>query len=331
MGKKDKKYWIGMDLGGTKLLTALFNRRFKVVSTCKAKVDVSKGLKNFLKTAQESIREVLKESEVSIKEVGGIGIGAPGIINAKRGEISFCPNIPFLSGFALASELKKISGKPVILGNDVNVGLSGEHHFGVARGYSDVIGIFLGTGVGGALILNGKIYEGAFGAAGEIGHMIMEPAGNLCGCGQRGCLETLTGRLAIASEASILAARQQAKHLFEEAGTDVLKMKSGVLEKSVRSGDKLLEKIIRERAKKLGMAMANLVNILNPEMIVLGGGVIESLGYIMVKEAESTMRKLAMPKLGSFVKVEAAKLGDHAIIKGAARMAFEKFSGGEKK
>lgn len=330
MGKKNKKYWIGIDLGGTKLLVALLNRNFKVVSTSKAKVDASKGAKHFLKTAQDSIREVLKDSEVKIEDVGGIGIGAPGIIDSKKGQISFCPNIPFLNGFNLARELKKISGKPVVLGNDVNVGLYGEYVFGAARGYSDVIGIFLGTGVGGALILDGKIYEGSLGAAGEVGHMIMDPGGNLCGCGQRGCLETQAGRLGIASEASMLAARQQAKNLFEEAGTDVLKMKSGALEKAVQDGDRLLEKIIRERAKKLGLAMANLVNVLNPELIVLGGGVVESLGKVIVKEAENTMKKLAMPKLGAHVKVEAAKLGDHAIIKGAARMAYDRFSGDKK-
>lgn len=330
MGKKNKKYWIGIDLGGTKLLTALLTRNFKVVSTLKIKVDISKGAKHFLETAEDSIFEVLKESEVSLKEVGGIGIGAPGIIDAKKGTVLYSPNIPFLKDFQLARELKKMTGKPVVLGNDVNVGLYGEHHFGAARGYSDVVGIFLGTGVGGALVLNGKIHEGFMGAAGEVGHMIMEPGGNLCGCGQRGCLESITGRLAIAAEASLLAARQQAKYLYKEVGTEVSKMKSGVLAKAIQSGDKALEKMIRGKAEKLGLAMANLVNVLNPELIVLGGGLVESLGNIILKEAENSMKKFAMPKLAANVKVAAAELGDHAIIKGAARMAFEKFAAGEK-
>ncbi len=323
MGKsKKKKFWIGIDLGGTKLLTAVLDQRFRVVASVKNKVDASKGPKKFLEDLEDSIREALKESRVQKSKIGGIGIGAPGIMDRKKGEIVFCPNIPFLNGFRLGNVLQKKFGVHAVLENDANTGLYGESELGAARGYKDVIGIFVGTGVGGGILIDGKIYSGVSGSAGEIGHMVLDPSGPSCGCGQRGCLEAYTGRLAMAGEAAVLASRGQAKRLYREAGTEVSKIKSGVLAKAVFSGDKKIEKMIKERAGRLGMAMAGLANFMSPELFVLGGGVVEAMPFI-VKEAEKSMRHFVMPKIGAHIRVVPAQLGDHAIIKGAARLAAD--------
>lgn len=320
MGKSKNKYWIGIDLGGTKLLTTLLDHRFHIVASSKEKVDAAKGSKVFLSLFEQSIREVLKDADISKKQIGGIGIGAPGIIDRKKGEIVFCPNIPFLNGFKLGPFLSRKFGVPVVLENDANTGIYGEYELGAARGYKDVIGIFIGTGIGGGLLINGEIHTGCSGAAGEIGHMIIDPDGPLCGCGQRGCLEAFSGRLAMAGEAAVMAARGQAKRIAKEAGTEVSKIKSGVLEKAITGGDKKIQKMVRERAALVGRAMANLANFMNPELFVLGGGVVEAMPFI-VKEAEKAMRENVMVNIGSHVKVVAAELGDHAIVKGAGKLA----------
>lgn len=325
MGKK--KYVIGVDLGGTKLLAGILDKKFKVLASEKTKVLVSEGPKHFFKTLTDSIYLLLKTSEISLKNVGAIGLGCPGIIQSEKGMVVSSPNIPFLKDFPFVKKLEKEYKIPIFIGNDVNLGLLGEQRLGAARGYRDVVGIFPGTGVGGALIFNNKIYHGSTGGAGEIGHMIVDPLGPLCGCGQRGCLETFVGRLGIASEAAVLAIRQQAPKLFQLTEGDLTKIKSGVLAKAIKSGDDAIRELVERRAQRLGVAMASLVNLLNPEIFVLGGGLMEALGDIILPEAENGMRHLAMESLVRKVKVSKAKLGDFAIVKGSAVLALESLEG----
>ena len=324
MAKKSKrKYLIGMDLGGTKLLTSLLNRDFKIIAESKSKVEPSKGEKVFLNTVLESIQDVLEEAGLKAGALAAAGMGSPGIIHPKKGIVVTSPNIPFLRNYPLKAKLGKYLGVPVALENDVNMGLLGEHFFGAARGYSDVVGLFMGTGIGGALILNGRLHRGVTGAAGEAGHMILQKDGALCGCGQRGCLEAYAGRIAIAGEAAVLAARQKARVLFADAGTEVSKIKSGVLAKAIRGGDHAVESLIRKKAELVGIAMANIANLLSPELIVLGGGLVEAMGDIIVKEAEKSMLRHGMPDIVKRVKVVPAQLKDHAIVRGAAKLAAD--------
>ncbi len=312
-----------MDLGGTKLLTSLLNRDFKILAEKKSKIDPFKGEKVFFNTILESVRDVLEEAGVKASALAAAGMGSPGIIHPKKGTVVTSPNIPFLKNYPLRAKLEKYLGVPAALENDVNTGLLGEYFFGAARGYSDVVGLFMGTGIGGALILNGRLHRGVSGAAGEIGHMIMQKDGALCGCGQRGCLEAYAGRVAIAGEAAVLAVRQKARVLFADVGTEVAKIKSGALAKSIRGGDHAIESLIREKAELVGIAMANIANLLNPELIVLGGGVVEAMDGIIVKEAEKSMLRHGMPDIVKRVKVVPAQLKDHAIVRGAAKLAAD--------
>ncbi len=321
---KNKKYWVGVDLGGTKMLAALLNRKFKVLAEEKSRVETAKGEKHFISTLVRSIEAVLQEKKASRRQLGGIGIGCPGIIDRKKGEVVSCPNIRFLRNYPLARKIKKHFHVPVTIENDVNTGLYGEHQFGAAEGCSDVIGIFLGTGIGGALILDGKLYRGKIGAAGEIGHMLLDPTGPVCGCGKRGCLEAFSGRVAISSEAAALAQRGQAPHLFREIGTEVAKIKSKALARAIAAGDHALKELLIFKARLIGTAAANLVNVLNPEMIVLGGGLVEALPHLFVREIRDTVQSQAMMPMARQVKVVPAKLKDYAIILGAAKMVSEK-------
>lgn len=323
MGKKYKKYAIGMDIGGTKILAAVLNERFQIQAEIKIKTRPEKGLNRFLADLEEVIRQLMNDAGIKRSQVIGIGIGCPGLIDPKRGVIASSPNIPFLKNLPLSRQLASRMGIPVILGNDVQTGLYGEFHFGAAKGFQNAVGIFMGTGIGGALILNGQPFQGSTGSAGEVGHIMIDPEGPLCGCGHRGCVEALAGRLAIAAEAALAVARQKAPHLADKAGTDIRLIKSGAMAKAIRAGDRSIEELIRRKARVVGVVMANLVNILNPDVIVLGGGVVEAMTSLILREAEKAMRERSIGPSSRHAKVVAAKLKDYSIVYGAAKRAWD--------
>ena len=321
--KLKKKYILGIDLGGTKMLIGVLDEKFQVIASQKAKVKATAGESVFFKSLVDTVNATLQLANLTIADVSAIGMGCPGIINAKKGIVVSSPNIEFLKNYPLKAKLISQFKVPVAIGNDVSVGLYGEHQFGAGKGYDHILGIFVGTGVGGALILNGEVYHGAHGSAGEIGHMLVNPLGALCGCGKRGCLETEIARPAISAEAAVLALKDMAPNLMAIAGSDVAKIKSGALEASIDQGDVAIKSLIKHKAKILGMAMANLVNILNPELIILGGGVIEAMGKIIVPESDKAMRNYGMTGLVEEVKVVPAKLKDFAVVIGAAKLAAD--------
>ncbi len=317
-----KKYAIGIDLGGTKMLIALM-KGDHLVNKIKFRTKVDEGEKYFFERLVEGIEEVLSESEVSLKEIAGIGIGCPGLIN-DHGVILSSPNIPFLKGISLGEKLRKKLHVKVVVENDVNTGLYGEYCLGAAVGHSNVAGIFMGTGIGGAFIFNGKLYRGAIGAAGEVGHVLMDPLGPWCGCGLRGCLEAMAGRLAIAADASALIAKQQAPAFLKETQGSFSEMRSGSFAKAIKAGDRAIERLIQSKAQLVGVTMANIVNLLNPDLIILGGGVVEAMPELILREAKASMAEHTMSELLKAVKVVPAKLGDNAIIMGAAHLVFQK-------
>jgi glucokinase len=318
-----KKYVIGIDLGGTKILVGLLDGKFNIVSSVKAKMIANKGEPVFFNLLVDTIEQLIKSAKVDLKDIQAIGMGCPGLIDSKKGIIISSPNINFMKNYPLSRKLSQQFKLPIALANDVSVGLYGEHQFGAAKGFDHVVGIFLGTGVGGALVLNGKLYHGSQGGAGEIGHTLVNPFGALCGCGKRGCLETEISRPAIAAEAAVLSLKHLAPHLSAAVGCDIAKIKSGELKESIENGDENIKLVVKNKAQLLGVAMANIVNILNPELIVLGGGVIEAVGKIIVPEAEKSMLNHAMPGLAKHVKVVPAKLKDYAAVMGAAKMAMD--------
>ncbi|MBI5240120.1 MAG: ROK family protein [Elusimicrobia bacterium] len=322
MAKKDKAV-VGIDLGGTKMLVGVVQGR-KVLASVKAKTDPAGGEREFFATIAATVAKALDEAGLKPGRLAAVGAGCPGVLDIKTDRIVSSANIPFIKDYPLARKLEKLLKVPAAVENDANMGLFGEQRFGAARGCGHVAGFFLGTGIGGALILNGELYRGSSGAAGELGHIFVDAMGPACGCGNRGCLEALAGRLALAGEAASLAARGGAPHLLKEAGADVRKLKSGALSRAVEAGDRQLRDLVKRKAALVGLAMANVVNTLDPECIVLGGGLVEAMGEIIVPAAEESMRRHAMPDIAKHVAVAPAKLGDLAIVMGAAQWARER-------
>jgi glucokinase len=313
-----EKCVVGFDMGGTKLAAAVIDRNMKVVSRARERTDAEDGPEAVYARVVDAIRQALSRAEG--KKAAAIGIAVPGPLDRKKGIILETPNLG-LRRFPIASRLAREFKVPVLLENDVNAGVYGEYRAGAARGYRHVVGIFVGTGIGGGLVLDGKLYIGATGNAGEIGHMIIQTDGPLCGCGQYGCVEALASRTAIAKDVVALAGAGAAPALLEAAGTDIKDVRSGALARSVEKGDKGVRRVIERAAHFVGIAMANCANLLAPEVIVLGGGLLEKLGGLFVKEAERSMREHAMPSLVSGTKVVLASLGDDAVMIGAAALA----------
>jgi glucokinase len=318
------KYTVGFDLGGTKMLCLVFNKQGDPVARLKKR---TLGLGNggeVFKEMAACLRESLETAQIAIQDVEGACFAIPGIVDFCRGLVLNAPNIGFVD-----YPLKKIAEKefnfPILVENDVNAGTYGEVKQGAALGLRHVIGLFPGTGLGSGLVLDGRLYRGAFGGAGEFGHTIVQAGGGkLCGCGQSGCLEAHVSRLGLAKEAVALAASGKAPTILEKAGTDFSKIKSGLLAKSVEAGEKDIGKIVDESARYLGIGMANCVNIFNPEAIVLGGGLVEKLGERYLKLAEKTMRDHALASLAKSVRVFASKLGDDAVAVGASLLLRER-------
>jgi glucokinase len=322
MAKKDKVV-VGIDLGATKMLVGVLKGR-KVLATVKAKTDPSGGEGDFFATIAATVARAIGDAGLKPSQLAAVGAGCPGVFDYRTGRIVSSANIPFIKDYPLARKLAKLFKVPAAVENDANMGLYGEQQFGAAAGCAHVAGFFLGTGIGGALILDGKLYRGSSGAAGEFGHILVDPLGPGCGCGNQGCLEALAGRLALAGEAATLAARGGAPRLMKEAGADVRKLKSGALGRAVEAGDKQLKELVRRKAALVGIAMANIVNALDPECVVLGGGLMEALGAVILPAAEESMRRHAMPDIASHVTVVPAKLGDMAIVMGAAKWARDR-------
>jgi glucokinase len=314
---------IGIDLGGTKTLFALFDARFRVVEKVKVRTRADKGEKYFTRVLEEHLETLLAAADKKKLRPVAVGMGCAGFIDPDSGRLLASPNIPFLSDVPLKERLARFTGLPVTVANDVHAGLYGEAHLGAAVGCDNVIGIFVGTGVGGAVMIGRRLHVGASGAGGEIGHFLVDPMGPLAGSGRLGTLDDVVSRNAISAAAAALALKQWAPFLYRNAGTDMKDITSGNLARSVRGGDKHVEELVRSRSRILGIVMANLANFLSPDMIVLGGGLVEAMPRLIVAEAEKALREFTIPPVAKRLRVAASKLKGFAVAAGAAKMAFD--------
>ncbi|HVP91396.1 MAG TPA: ROK family protein [Terriglobales bacterium] len=317
-----KAYWLGFDLGGTKMMAAVFGQDFKVVASLRNKTKGVEGTVEVLERIQGTIADALREAGLEPSDLGGIGVGCPGPLDLDRGVILQAPNLSW-HDVPLKETLEKRFKCPTVIANDVDAGTYGEFRFGAGRGARCVLGVFPGTGIGGGCVYEGRIIRGRTGSCMEIGHVRVQAEGRLCGCGQRGCLESVASRLAISAEAAAAAYRGEAPALQRLAGTDLAEIKSGTLAKSIKAGDTAVEVIVRNAARHLGSGVANVVNLLAPDIVVLGGGLVEAMPDIVLGEARKTICGQAMKAFTRDLKIVAAELGDNATAMGAAALAAD--------
>jgi glucokinase len=263
----------GIDLGGTKIQTAIVDPGGKVVGEARQPTPTTGGPPNVASAMEDALREAASAAGVKPEDLSGVGVGSPGDADEKTGVVSTARNLPEWEGsFPLGETLSKALGTKVRVGNDVQVATEAEFHLGAGREFQSLIGVFWGTGVGGGLVLDGKPWLGR-GAAGEIGHMVVKRGGAKCPCGRKGCMEAYAGRAAMEAEAR---REQEEGHktdlfkLMEKHGKP--RLTSGIWERAIDHGDHLATKLIDRAIEALGTGVASAVNLLDPEAVIIGGG-----------------------------------------------------------
>ncbi len=314
------KYRIGFDLGGTKMLAVLYDAEFNKVAQRRRKTKGYDGVENGVARILGSIHDVLNEVDADPSQLLSVGVGCPSPIDMERGIIIEAVNLGWTNVKLAAAINKEFNCSAAVL-NDVDAGVYGEYCFGAGKNGRTVFGVFPGTGIGGGCVYEGRIIHGADHSCMEIGHVRVNSQGGLCGCGQRGCLETIASRLAISAEASKAAYRGGAPWLMKQYGTAIADIRSGVLRESIENGDTAVEQITRNAAYAIGVAIGSVVTLLLPDIIVLGGGMVEAMPDLFVSEVDRGVRDAVMPAFTQSFEVCVAKLGDDASVLGAAAWA----------
>lgn len=312
--------FVGVDLGGTKILAGVFDAKLNLLGTYKMSTKASRGPEGVIERIVRCVEDVIDECDLKKEQIKAVAVGAPGSVDSAKGTVLFAPNLEW-KDVPLAVELAEVMKKPVFLENDCTVSMLGVQEVELKNEPANVVGIFVGTGVGGGLVIRGEIYRGATGCAGEIGHMVIDINGPKCGCGNRGCLEALASRNALFQRIRAAVKDGEETLLVEMLGKDLADMRSGDLRKVIRRGDKLVSRVVEEAAGYLGVAVSNIANLLGPQVIVLGGGVIEALQDEMMPRIIREAKEHAMPGALKDVRIVASSLGDHAGITGAAVIA----------
>jgi glucokinase len=263
----------GIDLGGTKIQTVVVSARNKVLGESRRPTPHEGGPEDVAKEMATALRDAAKQAGVQTRDLQGIGVGSPGDANEETGVVTGARNLPGWEGsFPLAEKLAADLGAPVRVGNDVQVGVDGEFNLGAGKPYKTVLGAFWGTGVGGGLVLNGKPWLGR-GAAGEIGHMVIRRGGPRCSAGHHGCMEAYAGRASMEAEARRLVEKGEKTKLFkimEERDRD--RLTSGIWERALRKHDSMAEHLMKRATKALGEGLSAAINLLDPEAVIIGGG-----------------------------------------------------------
>jgi glucokinase len=300
----------GIDLGGTKIQAAVIDARGDVVGQARQPTPTSGGPQDVADAMAAALREAAGEADVETNALAGVGVGSPGDANEQTGVVSSAKNLPGWEGsFPLAEALEEALGSEVKVGNDVQVATEAEFHLGAGQEFKSLIGVFWGTGVGGGLVLDGKPWLGR-GAAGEIGHVVVKRGGAKCPCGRRGCLEAYAGRLAMEAEARRRREEGHETDLFQLMEKhDKPRLTSGIWERALDHGDHLTERLIERAVEALGTGIASAVNLIDPEAVILGGGLGIRFGERLMDPLTEEMSKhLFVDERPPAVRV--ASLGD---------------------
>ena len=314
-------YNICLYVGGTKVLGAIFNEKREIIyrlkKRSKAEGDSSQNVE---KVIASIVEEMMKESGIKKDQVHAIASCAPGVIDQTNGIVLFTPNLPWRN-YDLKGAMEKRFGIPFYVGNDVNLGVLGEYKYGAARGYQNVVGFFVGTGMGGGLILNGELYTGHQFKAAEYGHMILNPEGPLCNCGQRGCLEAFSSKQGMSAYIRQQVSRGR-KSLMADAVADGV-FRSKALKKALKENDPVAMEAVDRACHYLAIATGNMINTISPDLILYGGGIIEALGDLFLEKILGEVDRYCMTAIRPTVDIKNASLGDDSVIYGCLALIEE--------
>jgi glucokinase len=314
---------VGFDLGGTKMHAAAVDEQGKVLANERAKTLPEEGAEAVIGRMAQLIGDITAKLGARPSDVRAVCVGVPGGVDDQTGVVDKAPNLRW-EGVPLRRLLSaQIGGARVFLDNDVRVAVLGEHAYGVGRGTRNMVGIFVGTGIGGGVIVDGQLLTGQRGAAGELGHMVLDPKGPKCPCGRRGCAEALASRTSIEREV-----RERVKDGKKSSVLKLMKkekrprLTSSVVARALESGDKVMTQVFSRAQKHIGMLVGNVVNLLDPEVVVIGGGLAERLGEQMVAPIrEVAYDRVLVQRDRERVRIVATELKDLAAPAGAAFIA----------
>ena len=313
---------LGIDLGGTKILTAITDTQGNIISRHHSITPAKRGHAAVIKSIMESVDRALDQAHISTTDLTAVGVGAPGLSNPETGMLFTSPNLPGWKDVPLRDIIEKELNKKAFLINDANAAAIGELLFGAARGARHFIYITISTGIGGGIIINGDIYTGSCGTAGEIGHMVISDDGPVCNCGNRGCWEALASGTALAREARKRIEEGKQTSILDYADGNIEKVTAEVVQKAAEAGDSVARELINITGYYIGVGLANLVNIFNPELIVIGGG-LSNIGDILLQPAYEEARRRAFPQPFQAVRFARAELGRNSGVIGAAAFALK--------
>ena len=317
---------LAIDLGGTKIITAIIANSGQVMAKEYYLTLADEGPQSVIEKIFSAIDRLLSLRNIGSSQLASISIAAAGAINFDKGLITSSPNLPGWDAVPLRDIIKEKYRVITFLINDASAAALGEHRLGAGRGVSNLIYLTVSTGIGGGIIINGKLYSGQSGGAGEIGHMTIDVNGPRCNCGNTGCFEVLASGTAVAKEAIRRIRQEERSSLIEIVAGKIENITAEKVEVAARGGDSLALDIISRAAIYLGVGMVNLVNIFNPEMIIVGGGMAK-MGDLLLNPARQVVKERAFQLSAQAVRIVPAQLGEDAGVLGAAIFAFEQGAG----
>lgn len=311
---------LGLDLGGTKLAMAAFDRRGKMLSRKEVR-SPSHDEELMIEALLDLVGGGIESCSAEGVEVKAVGVGAAGYILYPEGILTDAPNIAW-SDVPLRRIVGDRTGLPAFLDNDANAAAMGERYAGVCRAVDDFVYLTLGTGIGGGICIDGKIYHGHRGTAAEIGHMVIDPSGPECGCGRRGCLEAFASGSGLEREARAIIGNDRGSLLYRMCDGDLDRITGEMVSKAAQEGDEAAMRAFKKAAHYLGVGLVNLIHLLDPEVVVLGGGVSHS-GHLLLDEVRRVISERGIPGCVEGTRIVLSTLGRDAGLFGAAAMAWE--------
>lgn len=316
-----KRYAVGIDLGGTYTKIALVDKAGSLTYRAQLSTQGYSDKDSLLSALVVEIRNILRKARFSFDDIAGVGIGVPGIVDFKRGFIHCLTNIPGWKNVALKKILETKLKTRVLADNDVNLMAWGEYKFGAGRGAENIICVTLGTGVGGGIIVEGKLYRGASSASGEIGHIPIKEKGLKCNCGGVGCLERYVGNRYIVAGVQNKIKRGDTTLISRLVHDDLSLITPEIISYAARRNDALAVSVWRDAGRKIGFVLSGVINLLNPERIIIGGGMAEA-GEVLFKAVRMTIEERSLPVNRKIVEIVKAGLGNDAGVVGAAALFF---------